>query len=390
LELSSVEALRQLAPVSVKALWRMIAPDEPIFCYREKRVGPNLQVEGKSVRYSAIALIGLSCAHDAGMALPAQLDPDRLAERLSAERPATVGDLALIVWALSKARPGLVPSVLRDLWERLGSSPKSLRSVNCIDLSWLLAALCYAEQAGVSSRALGPWATAAAEALQQAQSASGLFYRFAARRRTPLRSLVSYALLIYPIHALAMYSETYAAAWTVRSATTCAERLIGLQLPDGGWPWMYHARSGRIVDACPVYSVHQHGMGPMALSGLGRVAGRDYSGAVDAGIAWLHRRNPLGIEMVDQERATIWRAQAVPRLVNLQPRLALNGFTALLFGGGLVAAGPMRLVSECRPYELGWLLYAAFGKGAHGGKQIAATPGPIPTISGGQFSQSRA
>ena len=71
------------------------------------------------------------------------------------------------------------------------------------------------------------------------------------------------------------------------------------------------------------------------------------------------RRNALGIEMVDQAHATIWRAQAIPRLLGLQPRLVANGLAALLVGRGLLSGGQTTLVAECRPYELGWLLYAA-------------------------------
>ena len=93
---------------------------------------------------------------------------------------------------------------------------------------------------------------------------------------------------------------------------------------------MYNVRTGQVVDAYPVYSVHQDGMAPMALLKLVRMGDRNYVSAINKGLDWLNKRNALELDMVDEKWRTIWRAQGIPRLFKLQPRLMLNAAWARL------------------------------------------------------------
>lgn len=353
--------LRKLVPMCLEALPRMVVADQGLFCYRERRVGSDLQAEGVSVRYTAITLIGLSTAQKNGLDLPATLEVKRFATRLSQERQVDLGDLGLIVWALSLSEPDLTSKMAVHLLTRLENSPVAPKALDTMQLAWVLIGLSKAYQADATLPKLKRWASRAAKVLSSAfNPATGLFYRFPEGHRSPMRWIASFALEIYPVYALATYAEVFGRKEVLTVARACADRLCALQLPDGGWPWMYDVRTGQVVDPYPVYSVHQDGMAPMALIKLGHVSGRDYSAAIGRGLAWLFGRNALGMDMVDEERQTIWRALEVARLFGLQPRLALNAASALVLGRGRIKVAPLRLVAECRPYHLGWLLLAAF------------------------------
>ena len=45
----------------------------------------------------------------------------------------------------------------------------------------------------------------------------------------------------------------------------------------GEWPWHYDSVTGRVVSRYPVFSVHQHAMGPMMLFAASEATGVDFS-----------------------------------------------------------------------------------------------------------------
>ncbi len=352
--------LAQFVPLCLEALPRMLSVDTDLFCHRERRTPSGLVTEGQSVRYTAMTVIGLSIAKKRGIELPASLDTDRFAIRLSQERQVGLGDLGLIVWALALAEPQLASQVTDHLLTRLQRDSLGPKVPNTMELAWLLIGLCYATHGKEASSELNGWGQRVSTALVSAfNPATGLFFRYPEGRRSPMHYVASFAMEIYPIYALAAYAERFDNEPALTTARTCADRLVGLQLADGGWPWMYDVRTGQVLETHPIFSVHQDAMAPMALGKLSRVSRVDYSAAIRRGISWLRGENVLGIPMVAEDLRTIWRAQETPCLGRLQPRLILNAASALLLGRGVFRSGSVRLVAECRPYHLGWLLLAA-------------------------------
>ena len=68
-----------------------------------------------------------------------------------------------------------------------------------------------------------------------------------------------------------------------------------MQLPDGGWPWLFDAERGTVVERYEVYSVHQDAMAPMGLFELSEATGDPrYRDAAVRGLAWIHGDNELG------------------------------------------------------------------------------------------------
>lgn len=124
----------------------------------------------------------------------------------------------------------------------------------------------------------------------------------------------------------------------------------------GQWWWHYDAPAGRIADGYPVFSVHQHAMGPMTLFKLGEVLHENFDEWIDKGLLWINSNNELGYEMESAADDLIWRCI-------YRSRRSLSRYVKAPFGRFPSAnqhdePHDLNVLFECRPYELGWLLYA--------------------------------
>ena len=126
----------------------------------------------------------------------------------------------------------------------------------------------------------------------------------------------------------------------------------------GEWFWHYDSGSGRVVSRYPIYSVHQHAMGPMMLFAASEATGVDFSAAIKKGLAWVDGKNELNRSFVDSSANLIWRC------IYLDRRAAILDSLQRVSGMRKGPVNPSKLAIryECRPYELGWLLYAFAGK----------------------------
>jgi hypothetical protein len=137
-----------------------------------------------------------------------------------------------------------------------------------------------------------------------------------------------------------------------------AERMCELQASLGEWSWHYDSVTGRVVSRYPVYSVHQHAMAPMMLFAASEATGRDFSDAIYKGLAWINGDNELRRDFVEPSLGLVWRC------IYLDPMDAYTdaALRFLQFRGGTANARQLKVRYECRPYELGWLLYAFAGR----------------------------
>ncbi len=126
------------------------------------------------------------------------------------------------------------------------------------------------------------------------------------------------------------------------------------QGPRGQWWWHYDASNGgkvEVVDAYPVFSVHQHGMAPMVLLEAGEAFQQDFTPWINKGLQWIDGRNELNFDMRDY--SVIWRSIE---------RTSMKRHWDTIFNraasGSEHAPHDLNVRFECRPYELGWLLYA--------------------------------
>jgi hypothetical protein len=142
----------------------------------------------------------------------------------------------------------------------------------------------------------------------------------------------------------------------LNGANQCAQQLTQMQGPLGEWWWIYNVPKGRVTEPFPIYSVHQHGMAPMALRRLKQAGGLNFEAACRKGISWLVQ-NQLQRDMVDEDATLIWRSI---RRAHLGRFITTYNQISGMFGIFPNHSSKRRLQIdwECRPYELGWLLYA--------------------------------
>jgi hypothetical protein len=97
-------------------------------------------------------------------------------------------------------------------------------------------------------------------------------------------------------------------------------------------------------------------MAPMTLLELGEFSRTDFHPWIYRGLDWISSANELNFNMEDAGNGVVWRCIYRAR------RSAARYLTAAL---GLAPeqaqperAGNLKILRECRPYELGWMLYA--------------------------------
>lgn len=344
----------QLVALALKGLGSMYDPEKGLFCHRLQKTPKGLVRTGISHRYTMMALIGLLRVRAAGLQSPIDIDAtiDRLFEDTTWLD--NVGDLGLMLWlcaATSRQRLDQFCSVF-DLTGALKRFRDARRRLT-MELSWFLTGLAHAckERESADLEAL---AKETYELVQGNQGHHGLFGHMAKWRSLAgvVRGHIgSFADQVYPIVAMAWYSQVFDLQGARDSALRCANAICRLQGPLGQWWWHYDSVTGRVVEHYPVYSVHQHGMAPMALLVLQEIFGADFEAPILNGLRWISGENELHQDLEDKDDGVAWRCVKPARSISYAATIQ-----ALL--GKEPSRGSLHVLYECRPYELGWLLYA--------------------------------
>lgn len=138
-------------------------------------------------------------------------------------------------------------------------------------------------------------------------------------------------------------------------AQCCAETIRRAQGPEGQWWWLYDSSTGKVFQKYPVYSVHQHGMAPMALSVVEQASEMDFSSSVHKGLSWITANNELDIDLRDPASGVVWRCICEKK----RYKTYLRGLSNLLgHRAGAESFTDLAVRYECWSYELGWLLYS--------------------------------
>jgi hypothetical protein len=324
----------------------------------------TMRREGDSLRYTTKCALGLACVdlETQRRILDGQTAADLALSTVARAESVTddPGAVALAAWSAAET----ADHYARKLFEKLETVLTSGEPVDTVDCAWtLIAAL-----AGLRLADTGTLAERARNLLLAGQGASGLVpHMLPASSMGRLRAHVgSFADQVYAIQGLARYSVAIGDPAALDAADACGARICALQGPAGQWWWHYDAHHGSVVEGYPVYSVHQHGMGPMALLDLREAGGRDHMRQVMRGLEWIDRHTEVSDSMVDEKENVIWR-----KVGRREPKKAVRAISALTTAThpGMKLPGldtlfpPNRLDYECRPYELGWLLYAWLGGG---------------------------
>ena len=350
---------RALEPLCVAGLRRAL--DTESGTYRQQlRSGRWDVTRGtEDLTSTAICLIAIARAKIDPVILG--LDPSRSLEALTAMqvRHRYDGALGLLVWANAVWGGEPVGRWMEKLGRRIGQIPELVSRLTTMEIAWLTSGLAHEWRRSNESMTRRALSTAVQELTRRHQS-SGIFCH--ATERAPIQSrarrwVANFADQIYAIQALSLAALATGDNEGLEEAQGCAARLVELQGPQGQWWWHYNARSGNVAEQYPVYSVHQHGMAPMALVALAETGAAAYEPQVARGRAWLGQ-NELGLSMIDYEAGTIWRDvrcdERLPKRWVRRARSVLGSDRAV----SERRAERLTVNFETRPYEWGWCLYA--------------------------------
>jgi len=330
-----------------------------LFAFRIRPNQGELILEGSSLRYTAIALIGLAGEDEAVQSsILAGVEVEEACGRLVRRMAESdnLGDVALTFWATCAVGS---PDERRSIEQRLIALKPDQAAHPTVEVAWALSALCADARGSLSSLCT----RVARRLMTSFEAHSAMFpHKLGQASRGARRHVSCFADMVYPIHALAVYSELSGNPEARDIVLRCASRISSLQGSNGQWWWHYDRRSGAIVERYPVYAVHQDAMAPMALFAIESATRVDLHSSIARGLGWLAHAPELGgRSLVDVERGIIWRkvARREPAKLNryvqalasrLHPSFRMPGLD-LLFR-------PSAVDYEDRPYHLGWLLYA--------------------------------
>lgn len=321
--------------------------------------GAKATPTGFNVRYALISLLGLAKARSSKHSAE-ELD-SILWNRICARRNVidhSAGDLGLALWVQALTdRDG--PFTAVQALNVLNASRDRLDSVN---LAWLMLGSDH-----VLERSSNPIAQKLNEESKSAlmrlwNSAANLFYRHL--RRGPLATVSGrvpcFANQIYPVMALAVHARRTGCAESAKIGRKLADYLCQLQGSMGQWWWLYDAQCGGVVDGYPVFSVHQDGMAPMALMETTLAGGRTFHTEISRGLHWIFGSNELHTSLVMESQNLILRDIHKPDFGRIRRAMRSAAWTWGLINRTKNSRPSVFVVnSECRPYHLGWILYAA-------------------------------
>jgi hypothetical protein len=346
----------QLTELAIGGLEKMFDAERQLFCFHITRTPGGFVREGVSHRYTVISLLGLRRLEIAGERSPIPIIPvfDHLLG--NSDWVDNLGDLGLLLWLGALACPERIKEI-NARWG-LKRALGGCREGRTMELAWFISGLAHASVVLPRERAeLEALAYEAYRLLARNQGKQGAFGHLGGRTMTGLvrGRIGSFADQVYPIYALVQFATAYQFQTALAQAVSCAENIRRLQGPWGEWWWHYDASTGEAFQRYPVFAVHQDGMAPMALRALGEAARLDFRESVSKGLQWIAGSNELGYDMRDASCDVIWRS--------LEPtdkyRQGLKSALKLLgVGGGIGEGQRVKVNYECRPYHLGWILYA--------------------------------
>jgi hypothetical protein len=350
--------VRRLNTLAVKGLVPMFDSEKQLFCYKLKQTPTGLVREGISPRYTAITLMGLHRLGESGATSPIEIK--RVFDVLMTDTGwvDNIGDLGLLLWLCALVAPERLDEVNRrlDISSAL-TRFRDARQRRTMELSWFLAGL--AHQALACPEKLAGTRDLAVETyrrIKRNQGKEGIFGHLASNEGIAgmIRSDIgSFADQVYPVYAMTKFSQAYEDEKATKSALDCALTLCEAQGSLGQWWWHYDSSNGQVAESFPVFSVHQHGMGPMALLTLGEAVQSDFGPWIHKGLQWIDD-NELGFDMQDDSANVVWRC-----IERSRPNRIWNAAINLVTRReDRESCGGLRTLFECRPYELGWLLYA--------------------------------
>lgn len=360
------ERLGGLAGLSLEALLQMFDEGSGLFCQKTVVDGNRHSNRGSNAFYTGMSTVGiLRCpdlAAQSGFPLGRGLDALHGAAATAAASPELV---ASVVWASALAEDPRGAPLARRLAERRDLGGCDSAALGHVVNGLAVAAAAYPEQSGATIESCRRWAAELLERFAPAADLFGPIGRPTGARSALLSRVTSFAAQVYPLHGLAAYHRVTGEA-PAPALGRVANRIVDAQGPLGQWWWLYSTKTRAILEGYPVYSVHQDGMALMALLPLEALGVGSYRQPLALGLDWLSDRNELSTDLVRRDPPIIFRN--IQRAGSDEDAMfgISRGNLARVVARSLrpvsdhldADSGTLEVLHECRPYHLGWLLYA--------------------------------
>lgn len=352
-------SISDLCDLAASGLVPMLDLEKNIFCDIYNRTEAGMVRERLSPRYTMMTLLGLHRYEQSGRRSPVAISTVLEALLRDPSWITSAGDLGLLLWTCAE----LAPERVAEVYEEVGAQSAltrfpDARRGHTMEVAWFLTGLANCHLSGNRNLAgLSEQIAAARQILEHNCGRSGVYGHLS--RDKSLGGYVrgrigSFADQVYPTIAFSRLYQALGDSNVQQMALRTAERMCELQGALGEWSWHYDSVTGRVVSRYPVYSVHQHAMAPMMLFAAGEATGRDFSEAIYKGLAWISGDNEMKRDFVEPELGLVWRSIYLDSMDAYAD--AARRFFQLRSGTADVRQLKVRY--ECRPYELGWLLYA--------------------------------
>lgn len=351
-------AIQRLTDLAARGLVSMFNADTQIFCHALRKTDDGLRQEGISRRYTMMSLMGLQRLEASGTTSPIPVRPafEKLIANL--DWVDNVGDLGVLIWMCAQ----LAPERLEEVESKLDLATALTRFLDArerrtVELSWLLTGLSYAKllapQKADDHKELAGTVYQLLLKNRSGQSVFGFHSSDKTSGGLNRSRIGCFADQVYPIYAFTRYAQAFGEKDALEQASHCARHICDAQGSLGQWWWHYDSWTGKVIGAYPVFSVHQHAMAPMVLFALGEATQTDYSPWIYKGLRWIGE-NELHVNMEDASANVVWRCIAPGKIARLW-RVAKN---LIARSEDRESRSGLRVLYECRPYELGWMLYA--------------------------------
>jgi len=355
--------MSRLVQQASRLLREMFDETQALFSYSLREVDGryvNDFSHPSKIRYTINVLAGLQAAADAeGLDWDVAHLVDRFA---SLHLPAVVNaaDKGLMLHVLASAGHERRDAVLSEI-ETLLDSREATARLNLQEIGWLLSGLCRHAEITGDGRSV-----ASAERLFRATdrdylNRDTLLPRFT--RQWWRRPFTSFGGLTYFLMALRDYAAAFNDPYAEMLFRESVVKTIQLQGRGGEWPWFVNVNQQRVAEWYPVYSVHQASMAMLFLLPALDMGVAGARASIEKSLSWLAGGNELGIAMMRVEPfmtfRCIRRREPASRALTYGRSLARS---ALHSQAPALRPAQLDVNTECRSYEIGWLLYAWAGR----------------------------
>jgi hypothetical protein len=382
--------VRLLLDGSAENLLATWSPDTALFPYASRLHGSTITndyAHPLAVRYTVNSLLGLALAARSGTVDgPSEAEVQAMAGAFFAAghgsryQPADHGLATVLHCALGSSR-ATVATQVRHLQDALAGFARGPFTIQ--DAAWILWGAAAAHRAGIDGSADVVQAAYARITSDLVEPRTGLPRHSTERYR---RNVVSFGALTYFLRAMHEAAATLGHADAERRFHAGVTRAIGLQGPQGEWPWMIDARTGTPFDFYPVFSVHQDSM---AMLFLHPALDRGTPGAQKAiarSLGWVFGDNERGQRMFVEQPFFAYRAiERCDRGSQWRPYLRARRYLRSLGhrlhpAPATLGAAVTRVNDECRSYHPGWILFVWSTRPEAHGEAGPVPPGAPPQL----------